>query len=93
MQRHELTLPDLGIDEGPIAVSLWLVRRGSRVIEGDPLVEILAGSVIVDLPSPADGVLVEALVAEDDVVQVGQPLAVIHSDAETTTPDSDKLRQ
>ena len=83
MRRHELKLPDLGIDQQPITVSLWLVRRGSQVIEGDPLVEILAGSATVDLPAPADGVLVETLVAEDDVVHLGQPLAVIQSDEET----------
>lgn len=83
MRRHELTLPDLGIDEGPIVLSLWLVERGSRVLEGDPLVEILAGSALVDLPAPADGVLTETLAAEDDPLHVGQPLAVIKKGVRT----------
>jgi len=77
MPRYELTLPDLGIDQRPIVLSLWLVQRGSRVVEGDPLVEVLAGNAVVDLPAPADGVLTETLAAEDDPLEVGQTLAVI----------------
>lgn len=80
MPRHELILPDLGIDKVPIVVSLWLVERGSRVAEGDQVLEVLAGPATVDLPAPADGVLVEMLVEEDDTLSVGQRLAVIRSD-------------
>ena len=77
MSRHDLILPDLGIDDLPITVSLWLVRRGARVAAGDPLIEILAGSVTVDLPAPVGGVLVEKLVEEGETSQVGQRLGVI----------------
>ncbi len=77
MPRHELTLPDLGIDDQPITLSVWLVEQGSRVAEGEPVVEVLAGAATVDLPSPADGVLAEMLVTEDDPIEVGQTLAVI----------------
>ena len=80
MPRHDLILPDLGIDDQPIVAGLWLVRQGGRVMEGDPMLEILAGSAVVDLPAPADGVLVEILVAEDEPLHVGQRLAVIESD-------------
>ncbi len=72
-----LTLPDLGLDDQPLRVSLWLVEPGSRVQQGDPIVEILAGATTVDLPAPADGVLAEALVDEDEAVEVGQRLAMI----------------
>ena len=79
MSRHELIMPDLGIDEVPIVVSLWLVELGSRVAEGEHVLEVLAGPVTVDLPAPAAGELIETLVAEDDVLAVGQRLAVIES--------------
>ena len=81
MPRHNLILPDLGIDEMPIVASLWLVDPGSRVAAGDPLLEVLAGPATVDLPASADGVLVETLVNEDDSLVVGQRLAVIESEA------------
>jgi pyruvate/2-oxoglutarate dehydrogenase complex dihydrolipoamide acyltransferase (E2) component len=77
MNREDLLLPHLGLDEQPIALSLWLVKNGGRVTAGEPVVEVLAGGVTVDLPSPADGILAEKLVAEGDSLAVGQRLAVI----------------
>ena len=59
---------------------MWLVKEGARVAEGDPVVEVLAGSVTVDLPAPADGILVEKLVADGEPLAVGQRLAVIEDE-------------
>lgn len=78
-QRHLLTLPDLGAGEMPVTASVWLVEVGDEVTEGDRVLEVCFGAVSVDLPAPASGVLVETLVAEDDVLGVGQELGVIES--------------
>jgi 2-oxoisovalerate dehydrogenase E2 component (dihydrolipoyl transacylase) len=75
-----LTLPDLGLGDQAIVVSMWLVKKGSHVAEGEPLVEALAGAATVDLPSPAAGVLAEKLAAAGDTLAVGQPLASIRQD-------------
>jgi pyruvate/2-oxoglutarate dehydrogenase complex dihydrolipoamide acyltransferase (E2) component len=83
MMNDELTallLPDLGLGDQPIVLSLWLVRTGSRVAEGEPLVEVLAGAATVDLPSPAAGVLAEKSASAGDVLAVGQRLATIEND-------------
>jgi 2-oxoglutarate dehydrogenase E2 component (dihydrolipoamide succinyltransferase) len=77
MQQHELTLPELGIDDQPITLSAWLVKRGTRVAEGEPVVEILCGGVTVDLPAGRAGILVEKLAMEDDILKMGQRLAII----------------
>jgi 2-oxoglutarate dehydrogenase E2 component (dihydrolipoamide succinyltransferase) len=79
MPRHELTLPDLGIDDQPITVSSWLVKRGTRVTEGEPVVEVLCGGITVDVPATSWGILVEKLVADDEVLKVGQSLAIIET--------------
>ena len=76
-RRYHLVLPDLGFGDRPIHASLWLVGRGARVCAGDAILEVVAGSATVDLPSPADGVLVRRRVAEGDTLTVGQRLAVI----------------
>ena len=81
--KDELTVPELGFDEGAMTVSLWLIEIGDSLAEGDPVVEILAGAALVDLPSPADGVLAKRLVNEDEPVEVGQVLAVIESEDDT----------
>lgn len=77
--RHALVLPDLGLSGHQLSVSLWLVEVGSEVTQGDRVIEIMAGEVTIDLAAPASGVLVEALVAEDDPVAVGDTLGFIES--------------
>jgi pyruvate/2-oxoglutarate dehydrogenase complex dihydrolipoamide acyltransferase (E2) component len=72
-----LRMPDLGIEGHPMTVSLWFARRGRRVVEGEPLVEILCGPATVDLPAPAGGILVEKTVLIEEEVREGQILAVV----------------
>ena len=79
MKGTPLKLPDLGLGDQPVVLTLWLVKRGWRVGEGEPLVEVLAGAATVDLPSPADGVLAEKLASTGDLLVVGQRLAMIES--------------
>ena len=77
MKRHELKLPHLGLDDQPIKAGLWLVKPGSRVAQGDPVLEVVVGSAVVDLAAPASGVLAEVLVDQDTPLQAGQLLAVV----------------
>ena len=79
-RRCELVLADLGLPGVAIHASEWLVELGAEVTVGDRLLEVLAGSVTVDLPAPASGVLSSRLVEEDDELCVGQVLAIIVSD-------------
>ena len=78
-QRHVLRLPELGLGHIPIVASVWLVRRGNEVSEGDRVLEVLAGEVTIDLSAPAGGILRDKLVAADEPLIVGQPLAVIEA--------------
>jgi len=72
-----VVLPDLGLGEAAIRASVWLVRRGAAVEAGQPVLEVQAGSVVVDIHSPIDGVLTKKLVAEGKLLQAGQRLGVI----------------
>ncbi len=85
MQREHLIMPNLGLDDEPLVAGLWLVSPGSRVVTGDPLLEVVADCAVIDLPSPVCGLLTEALVSEDDPLQVGQPLAVIRPDIDESS--------
>ena len=74
---RDITVPDLGLADVPMTLSVWLVPLGTQVIAGDRIVEILAGDVTVDLAAPMTGVLVEVLAREDDLVRPGQVLGLI----------------
>jgi pyruvate dehydrogenase E2 component (dihydrolipoamide acetyltransferase) len=80
MTETALLLPELGLGDQPIVLSLWLVKKGSRVAEGEPLAEVLAGAATVDLPSPCDGILREKSASAGDVLVVGQRLGAIDSE-------------
>jgi pyruvate/2-oxoglutarate dehydrogenase complex dihydrolipoamide acyltransferase (E2) component len=75
--RHALTLPDLGLGDRLVTASVWLVAPGDQVSAGDRVLEVLCGSVTVDLQAPATGVLAEVFVEEEEPLTVGQTLALI----------------
>lgn len=79
-RKQPLVMPELGMGNQQLVASCWLVKAGSQVTLGDRLLEVLAGSVTVDLPAPVSGRLVRLLVAEDDVLAVGQTLAWIEEE-------------
>ncbi len=70
-----LVVPEMGMVGVPLVLSLWLVAEGSDVLEGDRVVEILAGGATLDLESPLTGRLARVLVDEDDPVTPGTPIA------------------
>jgi len=76
-RRAEILLPDLAMADTAITAGMWLARRGAKVRAGDTVLEVLAGSVLIELPAPASGVLVRKLVREDDPLRAGQRLGVI----------------
>lgn len=76
-RRHELVMPELGLDGIALTASAWHAEVGTRVYEGDRLLEIFAGEATYDLPSPATGILMEQCVCEDGDVLVGQVLGVV----------------
>ena len=70
-------VPSLGesVIEGTVA--RWLVNEGDTVTLDQIIVELTTDKVDVEIPSPCAGVVAKILVAVDDTVEVGAPLAVI----------------
>jgi pyruvate/2-oxoglutarate dehydrogenase complex dihydrolipoamide acyltransferase (E2) component len=68
-------VPECGVLGLPLRVSLWLVPEGAEVLEGDRVVELLAGGATIDLESPVGGRLLTYLADEDDVVMPGMVIA------------------
>lgn len=73
----------------------WLKEVGDTIEADEAVLEIATDKVDSEVPSEVDGVLVEKLFEADDVVQVGQTIAIIETEggdapAETTTDTSTK---
>lgn len=78
-QRMPIRVPDLGLEETSLSLSVWLVATGASLAAGDRVVELLGGPAAIDLPAPCSGVLREKLVREDQRVRTGQILGWIDS--------------
>ena len=70
-RRVTLVVPECGLGEVPLAVSLWLVPCGATVLAGDRVLELVAGGVTIDLAAPVTGRLLTQLVEEDQPVTAG----------------------
>ena len=82
MQSEQVTfrMPDLGLGETEIRVSVWHAEVGQPIEYRQRLVEVTAGDALVDLPSPATGCVAQWCVDEDELVRPGQALAIIDRD-------------
>ena len=77
MSRFEIKMPKLGesITEGTIIS--WSVQVGDIIKEDDVLFEVNTAKVSAELPSPAEGKVVEILFKEGDTVAVGTVVAIV----------------
>ena len=91
MAEIEIRLPKMGESVTEATITNWLKEVGDTVEMDEPLVEVATDKVDNELPSEAEGVLVKKLYEKDDVVQVGDVIAVISTDgdAPADTPSSD----
>lgn len=78
----EILLPKMGESVAEATIIRWAIEEGQRVSADDPIIEIATDKVDSEVPAPEDGILVKHLVAEGDVVQVGQPIAIFSVEGE-----------
>lgn len=69
-----ITLPDVG---GDAVLSVWYVRPGEPVYEGDRVAEVLLPGVTVDVHAPAAGTLAGRAALPGDRVRPGDTLGTI----------------
>jgi 2-oxoglutarate dehydrogenase E2 component (dihydrolipoamide succinyltransferase) len=86
MSRFELKLPKMGESVAEATITSWLKDVGETIELDEPIVEIATDKVDSEVPSEVEGVLVEKLFEVDDVVGVGQVIAVIETEGEGEIP-------
>ncbi|WP_418603956.1 dihydrolipoamide acetyltransferase family protein [Hwangdonia sp.] len=82
MAKFELKLPKMGESVAEATITAWLKEVGDSIELDEAVLEIATDKVDSEVPSEVDGVLVEKRFNVDDVVQVGQVIAVIETDSE-----------
>ena len=89
MAKFELKLPKMGESVAEATVTNWLKKVGDKIEMDEAVLEIATDKVDSEVPSEVAGTLVEILFNTDDVVQVGQTIAIIETEgsAVASTPE------
>ncbi|MBW4362593.1 dihydrolipoamide acetyltransferase family protein [Flavobacterium taihuense] len=80
MARFELKLPKMGESVAEATITNWLKEVGDKIEADEAVLEIATDKVDSEVPSEVSGVLVEKLFGKDDLVQVGQTIAIIETE-------------
>lgn len=84
MARFELKLPKMGESVAEATITNWLKQVGDKIESDEAVLEIATDKVDSEVPSEVSGVLVEQLFGKDDLVQVGQTIAIIETESPPT---------
>ena len=82
MAKFELKLPKMGESVAEATITSWLKEVGDTIELDEAVLEIATDKVDSEVPSEFEGVLVEKFFNVDDVVQVGEVLAIIETDGD-----------
>ena len=91
MAKFELKLPKMGESVAEATITNWLKKVGETIDMDEAVLEIATDKVDSEVPSEVSGVLTEILFNVDDVVQVGQTIAIIETEggAVAATPTAE----
>ncbi len=80
MGKVELIMPKMGESVSEATIISWNKNIGDLIEIDETIIEIATDKVDSEVPSTHEGKLIEMLFSIDDVVQVGQPFAVLETE-------------
>ncbi|VDG80993.1 Dihydrolipoyllysine-residue acetyltransferase component of pyruvate dehydrogenase complex [Capnocytophaga ochracea] len=85
MARYELIFPSLGEGVTEAVVTNWLKKVGDPVETEESIMEVATDKVDAEVPTDVSGILAEIKFQVNDVVKVGEVIAVIETQEEIST--------
>ena len=90
---EELKVPKTGYEETEGVLVEWLKEEGDAVVEEETVVMVETDKALVELPSPADGLLRKICGEEGDKVVMGQTLAIVGDEDEDIQDVIDRVAE
>ncbi len=90
MSKFELKLPRMGESVAEATLTSWLKEVGDTIEMDEAIFEIATDKVDSEVPSEVDGVLVKKCFNIDDVIKVGQTVAIIEIQGAGEAPKSEE---
>jgi pyruvate dehydrogenase E2 component (dihydrolipoamide acetyltransferase) len=85
---HSIVMPALEMAQETGKLISWRKKEGEAIGKGEPLLDIETDKAVVEIESPADGILVGVKAHAGDVIPVGQTIAWIVSPGEEIPAES-----
>ena len=89
MGKLFVTLPSMGESINEATLTSWLKDVGDKIEIDESIVEVSTDKVDSDVPSEVSGILVEKKFKVNDVIKVGEVIAVIDSKNKQAAVDED----
>ena len=89
MGKLFVTLPSMGESINEATLTSWLKDVGDKIEIDDSIVEVSTDKVDSDVPSEVSGILVEKKFKVNDVIKVGEVIAVIDSENQESINNED----
>ena len=74
---HSIVMPALEMAQETGKLLSWRKKEGEAVAKGEPLLDVETDKAVVEIESPADGILAGVKAHAGDVIPVGQTIAWI----------------
>ena len=85
MSRIEFKMPKLGESITEAAIITWFKNVGDRIEEDEMLLEVATDKVDSEVPSTTSGTISEIIFKENDVIKIGDTIAIINTDGGAST--------
>src|SRR5947207_15595606 len=89
----EVKVPMLPESVADATISTWHKKVGDAVARDENLVDLETDKVMLEVPSPVDGVIKEIIKKTGDVVNANEIVAVNEQDDEAQAPASDNAEK
>ena len=84
MSKVEFKMPKLGESITDAAIITWFKNVGDTIEEDEMLLEVATDKVDSEVPSNVSGVIDEILFEANDVIKIGETIAIINTDGEVS---------
>ncbi|WP_242085365.1 dihydrolipoamide acetyltransferase family protein [Aestuariivivens sediminis] len=88
MAKFKLRLPKMGESVAEATITSWLKEVGDTIEMDEAVVEIATDKVDSEVPCEVDGILIEKRFNINDVVPVGEVLAIIETEGDDIPKDT-----
>ena len=82
MSKFELKLPKMGESVAEATLTAWLKEIGDSIDFDEAIVEIATDKVDSEVPSEKKGILIEKCFKINDIIKVGETIAIIETEEE-----------